>query len=221
MSMAKIITIANTKGGTGKSTVTILLASCISIEEKKRVLVIDCDTQNSIASLRELEADENDYVPFFVESLAPRFVGDYIRLYGEQYDYIFLDLPRMTNYSKDDIIYQLITFCDFLFIPIIAGQLDALSTISFLDGIREIEAFKDKKDIFFKVRGFLNRRDRRKDNSIIIELMENNGLKMLGESIPQLKLFTEASTIGSMLATKAGKKRFFPFYKEFKKELRY
>lgn len=219
--MAKIVTIANTKGGTGKSTVTILLASCISIEEKKRVLVIDCDTQNSIASLRELEADENDKVPFFIESLAPRFVGDYIRLYGDNYDFIFLDLPRMTNYSQDDIIYQLITFCDFLFIPVIAGQLDALSTIAFLDGVKEISSFKKDKNIFFKVRGFLNRKDRRKDNSKIIELMKSNGLKMLKESIPQLKIFTEVSTIGSILATKAGKKRFFPFYKEIRKQLRY
>ena len=53
---AQIICVHTSKGGTGKSTITTILASYLTYELSKRVLVIDADApQFSIDSLRHRE----------------------------------------------------------------------------------------------------------------------------------------------------------------------
>lgn len=52
--MSKIISISGQKGGCGKSTVTIIMASMLAYKYGKKVLVVDADTyQHSIAKKRE------------------------------------------------------------------------------------------------------------------------------------------------------------------------
>lgn len=210
----QIISIATTKGGAGKSTVTVLLASCLAITDKKKVLVLDCDTQNSIKKLRELETGEGDKEPYQIEYVEPSNAIDYIAANGTNYDYIFFDLPRFTS-AKDNLIFELIFCSDFLFIPVLTGQMDALATLDFLKAISTAENTE------LKIKAFLNRKARRSDNSTIIELLKSNGLDVMKNSVSNLKLFSEASTIESILNTKKGKERFEPFYREFKKSLKH
>ena len=48
----KIISFATQKGGSGKSTLTLVLAAALAVDYKLKVAVLDCDYQQSIVKTR-------------------------------------------------------------------------------------------------------------------------------------------------------------------------
>lgn len=217
--MARIISVANRKGGLGKSSITMFLCSALAITDKKKVLLVDADNQLSAYNFHQLEKQSYDEAPpYTVEKISPIFLHDYLRLKANDYEYIFIDLPRMTDDSKDSSTVQAITYCDSILIPVVAGQFDALSTNDFLQTIKKIADFKHSNDFDFVVHGFLNKKDRRKDNEKVVSFMKKAKLSMFDNSLSLLSIFTQPSTYESILSTKGGRKRFEPFYTEFKEK---
>jgi len=87
----KIITTWCAKGGVGKSTITKNLASYLSIFEKKRVLVIDKDSQRSTYA----NFSDNNDCPFtVVDSIPKSFDG---------FDYVVCDMPPLTENSENPL----------------------------------------------------------------------------------------------------------------------
>jgi chromosome partitioning protein len=56
----KIISLINSKGGVGKTTLSVCIAAYLKTQNKK-VLLVDADPQGSLRDWKELGGDDNDF----------------------------------------------------------------------------------------------------------------------------------------------------------------
>ncbi len=214
----RIISVANRKGGVGKSIVTILLAVALARHKKKKVLILDCDNQGSIAEMYQNEVDlmGDEYQPAIeVEEITARKVQTFLKRFGADYDIIFIDIPRMTDNKKDNATVMLLYNCDSILMPIVGSEVDVLSSLDFLAIVEEAAQFKEEVGEKLTYYGFINRRNLRKTNELAEEAMQKQGLKMFKNSLSDLKIYTLPSFFTSVMETAEGQRRFEDFFKEF------
>lgn len=212
----EVVSVCNLKGGTGKSTVTMLLASAFGADGKK-VLVIDTDGQRTIEALFDLEAEPDKKALFDLEAISPKFVVDVLRLKADKYDLIFIDVPRSTESKTDSAVSQIVAMCDTLLIPVLPSRLDVLSTMDFLAMLKEIAEFKEKNGLPFKYKAFLNKVKNRNENEFSKTVLEQQGLELMDALLADVKLFLYPSPYESILNSKDGRERFGQFFNEAKK----
>jgi len=216
---AKILSIANQKGGVGKSTITTLLATALS--NKYKVCVVDCDNQKSIYNYRKMEEaamEEPVEGVFYIDYLPLRFLNDFLKINSTKYDVIFIDIPRLTDTEENTLLFQVLAVCDGILIPFLGGLYEVLSTKEFIKAVSVLAKYKAENGIEFKYFGVLNRKSRRKDNAETVEFLEAEGLTVFNHSLNNLKVFSTPSTMFSILEEPEGKKRFEPFFNEFCKK---
>ena len=218
----RIISIANSKGGVGKSVVTVMLAVALASAKNRKVLIIDCDSQNSVATMYDQECALYEDEPLVeVEALTPRRVQTFLKRFASDYDVIFIDIPRMTDGKKDNnAVVMLLQHCDSILIPVIGSEVDVLSTSDFVDIVKDTADYKEEMEEDFKFYGFINRRNLRKSNELAEKAMKKQGLKMFKHSISDLKIFTHPSFFASILDYAEGQRRFEDFFKEFTRKFK-
>jgi len=217
MSAPKIFSVCNSKGGVGKSVVTLMIATAIAEQKNKKVLIIDCDSQASVQSMYEhaMENQPDDTPLIEVEALSPRRVNTFLKRFGDDYDIIFIDIPRMTDKKADNPTVMLLYNCDGILVPVIGSEVDALATHEFMEIIEECREYKAEMGEELAAHGFINRRNQRKSNEETETELKKAGLKMFKNSLADLRIFTSPSVFASPLSTAEGERRFSLFYKEF------
>ena len=145
-SQTKIISICNSKGGVGKSVVTLMTATAVAEQKNKKVLILDCDSQATIYELAEQEKElyPDDEPLVEVEALSPRRVNTFLKRFADDYDLIFIDIPRMTDKKADNPTVMLLYNCDGILVPVIGSDVDVLATQEFLSVIEECREFKQE-----------------------------------------------------------------------------
>lgn len=216
-SQTKIISICNSKGGVGKSVVTLMTATAVAEQKNKRVLILDCDSQATVYELAEQEKEQypDDEPLIEVEALSPRRVNTFLKRFGDDYDLIFIDIPRMTDKKADNPTVMLLYNCDGILVPVIGSDVDVRATQEFLAVIEECRTFKEEMQEDFTAFGFINRRNLRKSNQEAESTLKKAGLKMFSNSLSDLRIFTSPSIFQSPLQTAEGQRRFEAFYREF------
>lgn len=219
--MARVISVAHRKGGIGKTSVTLHLATALAVKKKQRVLVFDTDSQHSAREYRQHEQAhvyEGEAPPYPIEAVQPKYLYDDIRHNFDKFDVIFIDVPRLTESAGDSQLTTALNFCDSVLIPIVAGELEALSTSKFVKLIEGIAENKRSKGLDFAYFGFLNKRNQRRENAEAVEFMESLNVPMFKNSLADVKALSRPYTYETVLDGAEGKRRFEPFFKEFVKK---
>ena len=150
------ISICNQKGGVGKSTFTVLVASLLHYRFGRRVLVADCDyPQWSILDQRRRELALLDRSKYYKLTMIRQFkasgrkiwpvlecradtaldaVSRHLASDDETYDYVLFDLPGAVATSG---VISLIAALERVFIPMKADRMIMESSITFARLVRE------------------------------------------------------------------------------------
>lgn len=118
---AKIITVANQKGGSGKTTITMQLAGTLG-RRQHRVLVIDADPQGTATRWASSAEDEKPF-PATVAGLsaAGGKVHREVQKFAENYDYIVVDCPPAV---ESPVPQSALLISDLVLVPVIPSPAD-------------------------------------------------------------------------------------------------
>lgn len=199
------VALSNQKGGVGKSTFTVLLASYYHYRRGYNVLVVDCDyPQHSIRTMREWDVKNVEKNPRLQNLLVEQFGESGRKAYNvlpstpEQaretacrfiesselvYDLVLFDLPGTVNTSG---VFQSVINMDYVFAPITQERMVMQSSMTFVLAIREyLTRHKDAplRDIYM----FWNRMDKRVSKELYnayTEIFRSLKLPVLDTAIP-------------------------------------
>lgn len=120
--MTKKIALYNNKGGVAKTTSIINLAYSMQ-KTGKKVLVVDCDTQENCFSFFMMAQNVDSILPTEYENINHTTWARYIDITSEDtavYDYILFDLPP----AMTDEVKQIIRHCGMVYVPTMLGEFE-------------------------------------------------------------------------------------------------
>lgn len=177
-----LITVANQKGGCGKTTIAIHLAHAIALA-KKRVLLVDADPQGSAGGWAAVRGEET---PFVVVGMARETLHRDLPAMMEGFDHGVIDSPpRVSALSRSAILAS-----DLTLIPVQPSSYDAWAAAETVGLIKEAQQYKPELIAAFVV----NRRIAKSSiGREITEALSEHGFPILGTAIAQRVIFAESS----------------------------
>jgi len=133
----KIIAVASTKGGVGKSTIAINLASTL-MYLNDNVVLADADAQQS--SFLFAEDRKNSDIPAIdaIEVDTPESLDEAIHAYHQDKDYMIIDCG-----GRDTVMFRTALIkADAIIVPVTSGQFDFWGTTDTLYLIQESNVFR-------------------------------------------------------------------------------
>lgn len=198
---AKIITVANMKGGVGKSTLTSIFASYLHNNKKNKTLVIDADdTQQTVSMTRkkDLERGIPENTLYEILSTNSLDASEYITSLIPDFDYIFIDLPG--NLKQKGVLSCLIQI-DLFIIPTTLSDEDLDATIRFIDLLfRDVVPEREQNGLKTNLYGILYKVSKRsKEYSEFSKNIKDFPIPFFAEVVPNSDVMKRAiSTANNM-----------------------
>lgn len=130
--MSAVITIGNTKGGVGKTTISVNLA-VEATKDGKSVLIVDTDPQGSAVSFRsERETDDIKAISLITDKLHKDIAS-----FQSSFDLIIIDAGGRDN----QIFRSALAACQLLLVPVLPSQFDIWAADDAIKAYKEIQPF--------------------------------------------------------------------------------
>lgn len=206
--MPKIISFATQKGGSGKSTLLLVLAAPLATEYGLRIAVLDCDYQQSIVKTRnQLDAhnlaniqktDPAAKYPYDVFPLALDKIFEFIdNPENQDYDLIIIDVPGRAD---GDDVFNALTACDAVIVPLVSDYLDRASTAEFMGILEAIKQSADEAELDFQYFGLPTKRVAgRREEKDMDDYIDGLGLSRFDSYLGERTAYKRASTLYSLL----------------------
>lgn len=125
---AKVFSVSNQKGGTGKTTLSMNFAA--GLARRGRTLVIDADPQRSAGQWCAQSSDERPF-PVSVISIAGNLAQE-IKRFRQDYQFIVIDCPPTL---ETDIINLAMSVSDIMLIPVLPSPIDLWASVRLANAI--------------------------------------------------------------------------------------
>lgn len=214
------VALSNQKGGVGKSTFTVLLASYYHYLKRKNVLVVDCDyPQYSVNAMREWDIKNVSKNKRLQDQLVEQF-GDtgrksyniltstpenaretackFIDRSEIDYDLVLFDLPGTVNTTG---VFQAIINMDYVFTPIVQERMSMQSSVTFVLTIREF-LLHHKEAPLRDILMFWNRMDKRVTKDLYnaySEIFRSLKLSVLNTVIPSAERYNKDTGVSGQI----------------------
>lgn len=189
-----VITFANTKGGAGKTTAVLLLATEL-VQQGYRVTVLDADPQRWISRWHQLSPPHErlKVISYVTQSTIERHIAE--NLYKT--DYFVVDLPG----AQSPMLAKAIGLSDHVLIPIQGCAMDAQGGANVLELLRFLE---DKGGIKVAHSVVLTRVNSMVTTRALLAvkmLLAERGVEVLGTPIIERAAFRDIFDLGGTLYT--------------------
>ncbi len=135
--LAQVFSVANQKGGTGKTTLSMNLAAGLS--RRGRTLIIDADPQGSAGQWAGLSSDERPF-PTSVISIASNLAREVSRM-RQDYQYLVIDCPPTL---ETGVAQGAMTVSDKILIPILPSPVDLWASVRLANAIEQVKMYNPK-----------------------------------------------------------------------------
>ena len=196
---AKIIAVANQKGGSGKTTVSMQLAGAIA-RRRNKVLVVDADPQGTATRWAASAEDDRPFPASVVGlSAASAKVHREVKKFIDDYDYIIIDCPPAAD---SPVPQSALLIADLVLVPLIPSPLDMWAAV----GIRQVIANVSDLNEGLKSRLVLNQCQ---PNTTLtqetLEVLPEFGIELANAQLRHRQVYRQSAVFGQTVHDFGGK----------------
>jgi len=189
--MTKVISFISRKGGTGKTTNAINLATMLDSIGNK-VLLIETDTNYTLNTIRKMElfktGAKEDQLFAILASVDEKISEELEALKKKKYDYIILDTAGKTT---DNSIKKICVSSDLVIVPTSLSQNDLLVTFQTIEDLKPAKELNKK----LKIAVLPNRINGLTKTKSILNTLAQLDAIIFENYVPTKNIFSQSSTI--------------------------